>query len=226
MKVSIVYIFPENGGNGHLDRAINFVLGYQCFPPGHDHDTVIICNGGKANEEVRFLFDSLPNVRLIEHDDSGFDIGGFQKAAKEHPCDLMVFFGGNTYFRRAGWLARMVQVYEIYGDGLYGCTGNQGDSRFNVFPHVRTTGWWTNPKWVNLHPLRVTDNSQRYPYEHGAHGISTWMLREGRHVWVAGWNDVRPLHDCDAMPEGFHKGTQANLLVGDRLTAPPYHSCP
>lgn len=225
MKVVVVYIFPENGGNGHLERALKFVTSYHACPAGQLHDTAVVCNGARCTEEARFLFDSLPNVQYIEHDDSGFDIGGFQKAAATVPADMMVFLGGNSYFRGGGWLRRMVQVFETYGDSLYGCTGNQGDTRFNVFPHVRTTGFWCNPKIINDHPLRVTDNSQRYPYEHGRDGLSSYVINKGKHVWVVGWNDIKPLHDCDSMPEGFHKGAQANILVGDRLTAPPYHWC-
>jgi len=223
MKIAVVYVFPENGGNGHLDRALKFVTTYQANPPMHLHDTVVVCNGARATPEAKFLFESMPDCQFIEHDDSGFDIGAFQLAAKTVTCDMMVFFGGNTYFRRAGWLARMASVFSTYGDALYGCTGNQGDTRFNVFPHVRTTGFWCNPKLVNDHPLRVTDNSQRYPYEHGPEGLSTWTLRTGKRVWVVGWSDIKPLHDCDSMPEGFHKGVQANILVGDRLTCAPYY---
>lgn len=225
MKVVVVYIYPENGGNGHLERAIKFVSTYQCYPPMYPHETAIVCNGARCNEETRFLFDSLPGCRFIEHDDSGFDIGGFQKAAKSIDGDVMVCCGGNSYFRRTGWLARIAQAWEQHGEALYGCTGNQGDPRFNVYPHVRTTGFWCSPKLINDHPLRVTHNGLRYEYEHGKTGLTTWALSRGKHVWVVGWNCIFPLHDCDNMPEGFHKGSQANILIGDRLTAPPYYHC-
>jgi hypothetical protein len=225
MKVAVVFIYPENGGNGHLDRAIKFIASYNAHPAGYVHDSVIICNGGKADDQTRFLFESMPNCQFLEHDDSGFDIGGFQLAARSVPCDLMVFCGGNSYFRGAHWLARIVNVYQTYGDGLYGCTGNQGDSRFNVFPHVRTTGFWCSPKLVNDHPLRVTNNAQRYPYEHGPEGLTTWTLRQQKPVWIAGWNEVKPLHDCDSMRGGFHNASQENIIIGDRLTCPPYYHC-
>ena len=154
------------------------------------------------------------------------DIGSYQFAAQQVICDLMVFFGGGSYFRGPGWLRRMVEAYKGLGDGLYGCTGNQGDSRVNVWPHVRTTGFWCSPKLINEHPFRVIDNSQRYPYEHGQEGLTNWTLSTGRNAWIVGWNDVREIHSCDSMPGTFHKGNQENVLVGDRLTHPPYHHCP
>jgi hypothetical protein len=226
MKIAIVYIYPEAGGNGHFERALNFVQSYHQCEPRVEHDTVIICNGGKADDETKYLFESLPNCTFLEHDDSGFDIGGYQLAAKSYPCDLMVFLGGNSYIRGPGWLRRIANVFQEQGDNLYGCTGNQGDMRFGVFPHVRTTGFWCSPKLINDHPLRVTDNSQRYPYEHGPNGLTTWALRTGRQAFIVGWNEIRDVHSCDSMPEGFHQGQQANIIIGDRLTAPPYHHCP
>lgn len=225
MKVCIVYIFPQSGANGHLEKAVKFLTSYHANPPMHLHDTVIVCNEAPANDQTRFLFGSLPSASCLDHDGSGMDCGAYQLAAQKVPCDLMVFFGGNTYFRRPGWLHRMASVFQSYGDGLYGCTGNQGDARFNVFPHVRTTAFFCSPALVNEHPLRVTNNSQRYPYEHGPDGLTTWALRKGKPVWIVGWNDVKPLHDCDSMRGGFHQGGQENVLVGDRLTCPPYYHC-
>ncbi len=183
---------------------------------------MIICNGGKANDETRYLFGSLPNVTLLEHDDSGFDIGGFQLAARTHPCDMMVFFGGNTYLRRPGWLNQMVWAWEKYGDCLYGSTGNQGDMRFNVFPHVRTTGFWCSPALVNAHPLRCTHNGLRYEYEHGATGLTTWATGQGKQAWIVAWSGIWSLYSCDSIPNGFRSGDGSNVLIGDRMTEPPY----
>lgn len=127
---------------------------------------------------------------------------------------------------------RMVSAYQVYGDGLYGCTGNQGDNRRvgngieRIWPHVRTTGFWCSPSLINAHPFRVTDNSQRYHYEHGAAGLTTFALSKNKPVMIVGWHDIKPLMECDSMPGGFHNAGQENILVGDRLTAPPYYNVP
>jgi hypothetical protein len=47
-------------------------------------------------------------------------------------------------------------------------------------------------------------------------------VRTGHQAIVVGWDCTRSLYECDSMPGGFHNGTQHNLLIGDRLTEPPY----
>lgn len=172
------------------------------------------------------MFGSLPNCGFIEHDNSGQDCGAFQYAAKNIPADMMVFFGTHTYFKRPGWLKRMVDTFNQYGQmHLYGSTGNQGDARFNVYPHIRTTAFWCSPSIINECPLRVTHNGLRYLWEHGPDGLTSWVIKENRRAWIVAWDNVYPLHICDSIPEGFHRGNQTNVLVGDRLTAPPYWHC-
>lgn len=222
--IAVVYIFP---GQGYLNQAVRFLQTYHDYPPGMDHQTVVVCNGVPADDETRFLFGSLPNLKLIEHDNSGKDCGGYQLAARVVPAEMMVFFGAETYFRRAGWLSRMAEIFGKYGhDHLYGATGNQGDARFNVYPHIRTTAFFCRPSLVNDCPLKVTHNELRYLWEHGPDGLTSWTIKQGKRAWVVGWDCVFPLHECNNMPGGFHNGTQFNLLVGDRLCRIPYGADP
>lgn len=235
MNVVTVYNYPPSKfGPEHQNYAQRFVDSYLKHPPLHDHKMVVISNGGPPSGRAVAQFTWIKGTRIIHRlENAGMDIAAYQLAATIVCCDLMVFFGGSSYIRGPGWLLRMVNAYETYGDGLYGCTGNQGDSRLvnggqieRIWPHVRTTGFWCNPRLINDHPLRVTENSQRYPYEHGAGGLTTWTLSQKKPVMIVGWNDVRALHECDSMPGGFHQGNQENIIVGDRLCAPPYHHCP
>lgn len=233
MNVTICYIYPTaNHGAHHSDLAERFVSSYGANPPDYEHSTIVVSNGGKPSGRAVCQCSKLSRARFIEHDDSGMDIGGYQLAARGTACDIMVFFGGSSYFRKPGWLKRMVQAFEIHGDALYGCCGNQGDFRLTqngterVWPHIRTTGFWCTPKLVSQHPMRVTKNEQRYPYEHGPRGLTTWVLATGRKAWVVGWDDMKQVHECDSMPGTFHNGTQHNLLVGDRLTEMPYYPHP
>lgn len=225
MNLEICYVFPQAGANGHFDRALKFLQTYAMNPPGLDHSTVIVCNETPANDETRFLFGALPNVRFLDGPgpNEGMDISAFQRAAATSSADFMVFCGGNTYFRRPGWLTQLVWAFQQKGDTLYGSTGNQGDMRFGVYPHIRTTGWAATPSLVNKHPLRVTNNAQRYPYEHGPEGITTWVLNQNKMAWVVAWDGLYPVLSCDMCPNGFHQGDQSNVLIGDRLTASPYY---
>ncbi len=227
-KIVLVYIYPLNGDGGFADRACTFVASYVQHPPELEHETVIVCNGAVATETSRALFNPIPRCSFLHHDNSGWDIGGFQAAARAVPCDLMVFCGANAYFRKPGWLPRMVEVAAEYGDTLYGSTGNQGDTRVGVYPHVRTTGFWCSPKLMADFPHVVTQPGpvERYAFEHGQACLSNWVKAQGKQPWIAGWDCVKRLEECDSMPNGFHQGDQSNIVVGDRLTAPPYYPHP
>jgi hypothetical protein len=188
-----------------------------------DHMMVVVSNGGRPNGEAYRQFGFIEGTKFLHRENVGMDIGSYQFAAQQVICDLMVFFGGGTYFRGPGWLRRMVEVYQSLGAGLYGCTGNQGDRRVNVWPHVRTTAFWCNPQLLNAHPFKVTDNSQRYPWEHGEQCLTSFALSKHLPVYIVGWNEIRALAECDSMPGGFHNSDQHNLLCGDTLTHPPYY---
>lgn len=221
MKLAIVYIYPLAGLGHHLGQAIRFIDSYHQHPPGMDHETVIVCNGGPANDETRILFGSLPNVTLLEHDDSGKDIGGYQMAARSFPCDLMVFLGGSTYIKQNDWLARVSDSFIRNGDTLYGVMGNRGSG--SIHPHIRTTGFWMSPSLFNQYPVQISRDEQRYPFEHGQNCLTSWIYRQNKNVWVVAWDGEYLQPDWDAIPNGFHSGDQSNLLVGDRLTEPPYY---
>lgn len=225
MKICVVYIYPLGGESGYYDKAIKFLHTYHENPPGIQHDTAIVCNGTPATEETQFLFGSLPNCSFINHDGSGLDIGGYQLAARTVPCDLMVFFGSSTYFKRVGWLIRMFTSFNLHGDTIYGAMGNQGDVHSWVKPHIRTTGFWMSPGLMNRYPIKVTQSDQRYEFEHGPTGLTSWVIAQGKQPWVVAWDGDYRLQTCDHIPNGFHRGNQENLLVGDRMSSPPYYPC-
>jgi hypothetical protein len=227
MRVAIVYIFPNGGEGGYVEQAIRFLQSYTDFPAGAEHDSVIVCNGTPATDETRFIFGGLPNPIFLDHDGSGYDIGGFQAAARAVPADLMVFFGSSAYVRQRHWLVRMIDAFNRHGDTLYGTMGNQGATNVGVWPHVRTNGFWLSPSLFNRYPIKVTDPSQRYPFEHGQHGLTSWIVQQGLQPWIVSTHTGDwVLQTCDRIPNGFHQGDQSNLLVGDRLSCPPYYPVP
>jgi hypothetical protein len=233
MRVACIYNYPSKQfGPEHATYAQRFVDSYVKYPPLFNHIMCVVSNGGPPAGLAVAQFSWIPNTRFLTRDNVGMDIGAYQFAAQSIPCDLMVFFGGSSYIRGPGWLQRMTNAYQCYGDALYGCTGNQGDNRRTtngweiVWPHVRTTAFWCEPHLINEHPYRIKDNNMRYPYEHGADGLTTWVLQKGLRAWIVGWDCIKPLMECDSMPGGFHNGDQHNIIVGDRLCAPPYYHVP
>jgi hypothetical protein len=226
MKIVVVYVYAVIAGQKYDDYAFRFLMHYQAFQPGIEHDSVVVLNGIRANSELTCLFSCLPNCSFLEHDNSGYDIGAFQLAARKVPCDLMVFFGASSYLRGGNWLKRMSQAYELHGNALYGAMGNRGDGGFNVFPHIRTTGFWLDPKLLNAYPMAVTQASERYQFEHGRNCLTQWVGRQGLRSFVVSWHGEYLSNYWDAFANGFHRGDQSELLVGDRLSEPPFYPIP
>jgi hypothetical protein len=226
MTVAIVYIYPPNAGPQYVDYALRFVKSYNENPPAIAHDSIIVLNGCRRTTEIECLFSSLQNVKFLEHDNSGYDIGGFQAASRQFPADLMVFFGNSTYFKRPGWLLRMLQAKIKHGEALYGGHGNRGVSFYHVHPHVRSTGFWLSSALMNQYPMRVTRADQRYAWEHGPACLTSWVYKRGLKVWLVSWSGEYEWKDWDSVPNGYHKGDQSALLFGDRLTEPPHHPVP
>ena len=92
MNIEIVYVHPMVGSGDWTGLAEQFVCSYLLNDPMVDHRTTIVCNGGAPTNETKGLFASLPGLKFITHDNSGYDIGGFQRASSESSADLIVFF--------------------------------------------------------------------------------------------------------------------------------------
>lgn len=228
-KIALIYCFPMNGHQGFAPLSLEFNNSYARNPPGLGHETIIVCNGATITDPSKDLFNALPNRSYFDHDNSGWDIGGFQAAARAATADMLVFCAVHTYFRKPGWLARMHEVYCELGDTLYGSTGNQGDPRVGVHAHVRTTGFWCSRALFNSYPHLVTQGGgggQRYAFEHGPDCLTSWVIRQGKTPWIVGWSQVWPVQQCDSFGNGFHQNDQAEVLVGDRLCCPPYYHTP
>lgn len=220
MKTAVVYVYA---GTAYLNNATRFVSSYHECPPGRDHLSVVVCNGFAPGPFEKILFGGLPNLQFLQHDNSGYDIGAFQLAARSLPADLMVFFGASAYFTGPGWMHRVQDSVVRHGFGLYGVHGNAGDANVNVSPHVRTTGWWIAPSLLNQYPFIVNQAKNRYEFEHGQTCLANWITKQGMHVRVVTWHREYLRHEWDGIPNGFHRGDQSALLFRDRLTDPPYY---
>lgn len=214
---------PPAFGPEHEPLAERFVQSYIECPPGFDHSTVVVSNGGPPSETAIKQFGS--GVQFLQRENAGMDIGAYQLAALSIDCDLMVFFGGSCYFRVPGWLSRIVYVFDTFGhDNLYGASGYHGHG--TDLPHIRTTAFWCSPNLINEHPFRVDNSEQRYPYEHGPEGLTSWVLATGRKAFVVGMMHIAPVTECNLLTEGAHQGRQRDLLIGDRWTCPPFYDFP
>lgn len=224
--LAVVYCCPlEILGAHHFQYASRFVSTLAKFEPGHPYQLIVVSNGGQPSEQVCQLFGDF-NPKFIVHSDAGYDIGAYQAAAQQVECDLMVFLGGSTYIRGAGWAKRIVESYEKHGQQLYGTMANTGDERFAVHAHIRTTGFWIPPALFNQHPTKVNSPDQRYPFEHGYNCLTQWIVRQNKRALIVTWDNEYDLPLWGAIPNGFHQGDQGGMLFGDRLSEPPFFSPP
>jgi hypothetical protein len=222
-SVTIIYVYPILPGDKYNSYADRFVRSYLACPPGYDHETIVVVNNGKPNPALASRFAGLPNLRMLAHDNSGYDLGAFLKASKQCATDQVVFFGASTYFTRSGWLGRMMEASGKHGLALYGAMGNRGDARYRVWPHIRTTAFWTHPQVFNSYPRPVRKAQERHAFEHGPQNFSGWVAQQGLPVLVVTWSGEFKWENWDDDPEGFQRGRQANILAGDHICEPPYY---
>ena len=217
MKIAIVYIFPLNGAGDWGSKADRFIDSYRKCPPGFGHDTVIVCNGCPPSISVEQKFSLLPNVRLLEHDNTGKDIGGYLKAAMEVPADLMIFFGAHTFFKRAEWMQPVLRSWFRKGDTLFGATSHPGEGG-HIHPHIRTTGFWCRPRWLLQYCPAIIGNERRYEFEHGQSCMTSWFKNHSMTPWVVCWDQEHEIHQSRNISNGYQRGDQSNVIFGDNHT--------
>ncbi len=210
LSVAVVYVYPSIGDPEHDKDARRFVSSYVEFPPLHDHRLYVVFNGRSPSAEQRRLFDGL-DVSFHQHDDSGWDIGAFQSAARKVRADVIVCLGGNTYFKKVGWLRRMVQAVRAHGDGLYGASAS-----YERDPHIRTTAFWCHPMLIRAYPKRVRTFEDRYSFEAGPMSLTRLAERIGLGCWLVTWDGEYPKRLWRTPANIFRRGDQSNSLAHDR----------
>lgn len=207
MKVSVVYVYPDLSHLTFMPLALRFVSSYLANPPGqYPHDIHVMINAGNHSRIPFYekLFSPLP-VTYSFHDNTGKDIGAFQRASRLIPCDLMVCLGSPIHFRRFGWLDRIIDTYERNGPGLYGCWAFHQPS-----DHIRTTAFWCPPHLLATFPYGV-GNDMRYEFEHGRRSIVNFTTSLGLDNYMVTWSGCYKRN-------GWHHVENADCLMLDQFT--------
>jgi hypothetical protein len=210
MKIGICYVCPVVKWKEYEPIAHRFLASYRAFPPGHAHEFHLILNGGEPNPELLNLFSDMNPVCHL-HDNSGWDIGAFQKIASVVDCDLMLFLGANTHFRRTGWLRRLIDGYEMFGHGLYGPSAS-----FEISPHIRTTAFMCAPELVRGWTGKISRQKDRHEFEVGPTSITAAAMRQGFPCVLVCWDGFYLQHEWRKAPNIFRRGDQSNCLMFDR----------
>ena len=206
MRILVAYV-AVTGGPITLDYISRFVASYQLFPPGVEHQTVVICNGGPLKNEEGLCF--LPmNAVLYPRLNDGWDIGGFIDVAKQFACDMLVCLGESVYFHRAGWLARMVEAWNKFGPGMFGFWSSN-----LVRPHMNTTGFVCDPALIAAYPFIINTRQDRYDFEHGQQPFWKRVVAQGRPVRFVTWDGEWEPAKWRQPPNILWRGDQSNLLA-------------
>ena len=196
MNVAVVYCCPTVERRTYYSYARNFARTWIAHPPGYPHKFFIFVNGTEWPTQFSSEFSQIP-YRYEFHDNVGWDIGAFQRAAAVIPCDLLVCLGAHIAFNHDNWLKTIVDNFIENGPGLYGPWGA-------MFPtvHVRTTAFWCPPELLASYPFYVqSDRLSRYGFEHGQNSFTKWTQDAGFPVYMlttkgcfepAKWDDMSP----------------------------------
>lgn len=174
MNVAVIYCYPTVQFTLHQPMAQAFARTWREHSPGYPCQLFIGLNGPNPNRLHLTPFADLPYA-IFNHDNSGWDIGLFQRAANAIACDVMVCLGAHIQFHHDGWLKRLVDALLEYGPGIYGPWGAQ-------YPnwHIRTTAFCIQPPILQSYPQYVSsDRRSRYQFEHGVKSITRHALDLG-----------------------------------------------
>lgn len=192
-----------------LDYCARFVTTYHEYPPGVEHDTLVICNGGPLSTAVSLLFSGM-NAKMFPRSNNGWDIGGYIEAAKG-PCadyDMMLCCGESIHFHKAGWLRRLVQAWQKIGPGMYGSLSSN-----LVRPHLNTTGFCSPPILLAQYPRTVSSKGERYEFEHGENSFWRMVSRRAMPVRLVTWDGTWEPRAWRVPHNILWRGDQSNCLM-------------
>jgi len=203
--IHVVYIAVSGGPLTH-DYCARFVGSYLANPPGATNRVIVVCNGGALPLETQMLFLPLNATFLLRKNDPSWDIGGYMDAALQFQGKFLFCCGETVYFHREGWLARMAEAWEKYGNGMYGSFSSN-----LVRTHLNTTAFACDSASLLSYP-RPMSRADRYNFEHGSDALWLRLHKHGKPVKLVTWNGVwEPVHWRLPM-DIMWRGNQSNCL--------------
>lgn len=206
-EVILAYVHVLNDKH-YIDLANRFIGTYRACPPGADHDTIVICNNGKPSAQTRELFKPLPHLSFFEHNNSGYDIGGYIALARQLEEGPMFCCGSSAHFRKPGWLGKMMEAWRRFGPGVYGSLAT-----YEVRPHFCTTGFLVPAEVLNAYPYRVREVTDRYAFEHGPRSLVNFATDHGLPTNLVTWDGVYDRSLWRKPANIYVSGDQSNCLT-------------
>lgn len=143
--IGVVYLyrFAEGQRPAHA-----FLESYRAHAAGSEHDLHVILKGFSdeaARAAARALFGST-STNFIELDDSGYDIGSYQAAARRVTNNRLVFLNTFSEIIADNWLAYLDAALNRPDVGLVGATGSwQSLGSAYVAAALRFAHWVRHP---------------------------------------------------------------------------------
>ena len=207
LKTTFVYLHIAHNPEEYVQHSERFVETYLQYPPGIEHDLVVVVCGAALDQKAKDIFAPL-KCTFIECLQGGWDVSYHQRMAKIIDADFMVGCTSRTYFWKAGWLKRFVEAREQFGEGLYGSAGS-----FEVSPHIRCCFFGCNPKIFREYPHEIDTRKKTGQFECGKLSFTRWF--KGKAFMVT-WDGVYRQPEWRIPPNIFRRGDQSNLIAWDK----------
>ncbi|MDQ0392054.1 hypothetical protein [Labrys monachus] len=187
---------------------------YSRFPPGVDHELVLVNSNNGLTSSLAEAFSGL-KYRVIDYDGGGRDIGAHQRASLSlGDDDWIMCLSSTSYARSPSWLKAFVAARDENGDGLYGST-----SSFEYSAHIRTTGFFMRVARLREYPRICTTREECLAFESGQDSITNSVRARGLGAWVVTPDSgTLRLAESRRVPHVFRKGNQSNIWIYDGQT--------
>lgn len=221
MRICLLYTCVTNGPLT-ADFAARFVSAYHAYPPGIEHETIFVCNGGPTSSDVGLICSMVPGATFMARSNEGQDIGGYIDAARgpAKDADWIVCMGESVYAWQPRWLSRIAECLEQKGPGMFGPFSSN-----TVRAHLNTTMFATKPGLLTQYPLKIGTRAERYQFEHGEQSFWRWLKLMGKSSWLVTWDGCWRPEEWRGPRNIMWRGDQSNLVMkcnhSDKFDAAP-----
>lgn len=221
MKTCILYLHVAKSGypeasppEYYLPFSQRWVKTYRQFNAGAEHQVRVVCCGAPPDDSVTSLYGEIATAGYETYLGAGSDIGACQYAMQHVDADFVLCMSTPIYFWRSGWLKRLLDAREHFGDALYGAFASYQHS-----PHIRTSCWACSPKTFAEYPDLIDTREKCCTAEahrnRAIHQISDWFAIS-KPVLLVTWSAVVAWQQWRSIDNIFRRGDQGNCLVWDQ----------
>lgn len=217
MKTALIYLNVVAPSDSQAPKpeyywpwAMRFAFTYQTWGDNHPYPLIVVHCGGEPSELHKSLFRDIAADHVV-YEGKGWDIGAHQYAAKLIDVDFLICAATPVYFWRHGFVQKMVEAREKYGEGLYGPMAS-----YEHRPHIRNCCWAFDSLVFNRYPHVIDTREKTFQAESGDLSITAWYESQGLPRIMVAADGCYDQPDWRKPANIFRRGDQSNCLVWDR----------